>query len=282
MPVSALLATLSPDLLAHPLSAGPAPPDAWAVCPACLAQDVEEGRPPYVRATWTHPLTTHCQVHTRPLISHAASSIKVADDEMVFDRHPERPARWDALGERPFDNPGVVARVASGLRQREKGRSEWLKLRFAIRDIVDGLGTLTRGVHPRALMNHFEEPLFGRRSLIGALRLPVGWMAEMDATTRLLYVRVALFVLAEPPDPSSADVGPLGAVWLRDLYAHSRPRGWEARFKHAIRDPLLLFATQLPRETILALDERSLAWPADLRRRWTYAAAAGAIGGYVF
>lgn len=69
--------------------------------------------------------------------------------------------------------------------------------------------------------------------------------------------------------------------WLRDLYAHSRPRGWEGRFKHVIRDPLLLFATQLPREAVLALDERSLAWPADLRRRWTYAAAAAAIGGYV-
>ncbi len=80
----------------------------------------------------------------------------------------------------------------------------------------------------------------------------------------------------------AARVGPLGAGWLRGLYAHSRPRGWEGRFKHAIRDPLLLFATQLPREAVLALDERSLAWPADLRRRWTYAAAVGAIGGYVF
>lgn len=87
--------------------------------------------------------------------------------------------------------------------------------------------------------------LFGRRSLVGVLRLPVGWMAEMDATTRLLYVRVAMFVLAEQPDPSSVDVGPMGADWLRDLYAHSRPRGWEGRFKHAIRDPLLLFTTQL-------------------------------------
>ncbi|WP_296598660.1 hypothetical protein [Phenylobacterium sp.] len=205
----------------------------------------------------------------------------MADEEVIFDRNPERPASWDALGERPFDNPAMVARVASGLRQRKKGQPELLKLRFAIRDIVDGLGTLTRGVHPRALMNQFEEPLFGRRSLIGALRLPVGWMAEMDATTRLLYVRVAMFVLAEPPDPSSVNVGPMGSGWLRDLYAHSRLRGWEGRFKHAVRDPLLLFATQLPREAVLTLDERSLAWPADLRRRWTYAAAAGAIGGYV-
>lgn len=103
----------------------------------------------------------------------------------------------------------------------------------------------------------------------------------MDATTRLLYVRVAMFILAEPPDPAGVDAGPMGADWLRNLYAHSRPRGWESRFKHAIRDPLLLFTTQLPREAVLALDERSLAWPPDLRRRWTYAAAAGAIGGYV-
>jgi hypothetical protein len=29
------------------------------------------------------------------------------------------------------------------------------------------------------------------------------WWARLDAATRLLYVRVALFILAEPPDPAA-------------------------------------------------------------------------------
>ncbi|HJV42768.1 hypothetical protein [Caulobacter sp.] len=98
----------------------------------------------------------------------------------------------------------------------------------------------------------------------------------------VLYVRLALLVLAEPPDPMEGAEEPLGRALLLNQYRHSRIKGWKSVFAHAIRDPLFLLATELPRTIVLELSERTKAWPADLRRRWTYAAAVGAIGGFVY
>ena len=104
----------------------------------------------------------------------------------------------------------------------------------------------------------------------------------MDAATRLLYVRLALMVLAEPPDPAEEAREPLGRSWLLNQYRHSKIAGWQSVFMHAVRDPLFLLATELPRPMVLELGERSRAWPPDLRRRWTYAVAVGAVGGFVY
>jgi hypothetical protein len=97
-----------------------------------------------------------------------------------------------------------------------------------------------------------------------------------------LYVRTALFVLAEPPDPVRGDTTALGKDWLVTRYSHSKIAGWQSLFAHAVQDPLILLTTGLPRRVVLELNERTLLWPTDLRRRWTYAAAVGAVGGYVF
>jgi hypothetical protein len=107
-------------------------------------------------------------------------------------------------------------------------------------------------------------------------------LSDVDATTRLLYVRLALIVLAEPPDPTEEVQEVLGRSWLSNQYRYSRINGWKSVFTHAIRAPLFLVATELPRAMVLELGERSRAWPADLRRRWTYAAAVGAFSGCVF
>lgn len=107
-------------------------------------------------------------------------------------------------------------------------------------------------------------------------------MADVDAATRLLYVRLALMVLAEPSDPAEEAQEPLGRSWLLNQYRHSRIRGRQSVFTHAIRDPLFLLATELPRIMVLELSERTKAWPAELRRRSTYAAAVGAVGGFVY
>jgi len=40
-------------------------------------------------------------------------------------------------------------------------------------------------------------------------------------------------------------------------------------------------STRPARPAVNELGDRSLGWPPDLRRRWTYAAAVGAVGGYV-
>jgi hypothetical protein len=39
---------------------------------------------------------------------------------------------------------------------------------------------------------------------------------------------------------------------------------------------------ELPRHAVQELNERSMAGPADLRRRWIYAVAVEAVGGFVW
>jgi hypothetical protein len=132
-------------------------------------------------------------------------------------------------------------------------------------------------------MSVFEQPLFGRPSKPGSPQLQEDWWDLVDAATRLLYVRVALFILAERRDPAVGDTSwPLGDDWLSSRYQHSRVSGWQSAFHHAAQDALILVRSELPRAAVRQLNERSLAWPKDLRRRWTYATAAAAVGGLVF
>lgn len=157
-----------------------------------------------------------------------------------------------------------------------------LKLRLAVRDVVDALATQTRD--GPALIQCFEAPLFERRSLPGSFRLPSNWCAEVEAATRLLYARIALRILSAPLDPSRGgrEEAILGDDWLLARFRHSRIARWTQAFDHAARDLLFILTMELRRDTVGELSERSMAWPEDLRRRWTYAAAVGAIGGYVF
>ena len=128
-----------------------------------------------------------------------------------------------------------------------------------------------------------RRPIFRRRSLSGSNHLFDECWADVDAATRLLHVRLTLLVLAEPGDPVVSDkAAALGSNWPLLRYRHAKIKGWQSLFEHAVRDLTFLLAMDLPRNAVLQLYERSLAWPKDLRRRWTYAAAAGAIGGYVY
>ena len=205
-------------------------------------------------------------------------------DELLFDLD-ETPERRDALLEKAdFDDWRMLNRVNRALHRSRHGGSpaELLRLRYAVGDVVDALATQARPPLSGALMNVFERPLFERRSIGGTLRLPENWWADLDATDRLLVVRIALAILAEPPDPSKGQPSVLGRDWLISRYSHSRVLGWRSAFEHAVLDPLFVLTTELPRAVVLQISERSVAWPADLRRRWTYATAVGALGGYVF
>lgn len=158
---------------------------------------------------------------------------------------------------------------------------EIVKLRNAVSDLIDALGTKTRPPRPEPLISIFDDRLKGR-VLRGARDIPSGLWEELEADRRLTCTRLALRILAEPADPRDDEKKFPTADWPEAWYRHSRVKDWQSVFSHAIRDPLFLVATELPRAIVLELGERSRAWPADLRRRWTYAAAVGAFSGCVF
>ena len=279
-----LAAATSQDLIAHPLRVGPGPRLCWAICPDCLTDDVKQGRPAHVRSTWVHPLTTACPVHRRHLVPYAASSVRTAVDELLFNLD-EGPERRDILLETAdFDDWRMLERVNRTLQRAwyRDGATDLLRLRYAVGDVVDALATRVRPPLAGALMNVFEEPMFGRRSGGGSLSLPENCWSDLEAADRLLFVRVALAILAEPPDPADGQPRVLGRDWLLARYNHSRVSGWQSAFEHAVLDPLFVLTTELPRAAVVQISERSVAWPAEIRRRWTYATAAGALGGYVF
>ncbi len=269
----------SPDLLAHPLHPGPPPPENWAVCRRCLQRDLEASRAPYVRLRWLHPLATHCDVHQSPLIPHGNSAVKIAS-RMTFWGGKETPLveAGDALLEAAtFDDRDMLARVNAYL-SGQRDVAELLRFRLAVQDIIAALSVKLDRDSAFSLMCLFERPLLGRRSAPGGRRLMRERWARGDAAERLLYVRIALLVLAEPLDPTAKGrKWPLMSDWLTWRYGHLAP-GWQSVFAHASLDPLLLVALELPQVVVSELCETSLAWPADLRRRWTYAAAAVAMG----
>jgi hypothetical protein len=283
LPALASDAIAPQDLLACPIPSGLPPPASWAVCPRCLQADLEAGRAPHARLIWQHPMATHCDVHRSPLVPHGNSPIKIASALTLWGEGEAPAESADALLEvATFDDPATLARVRKYLVGRTGG--ELPGLRLAVQDVVAALTVRLNGYnYSGSLMSLFEGPIFDRRSAPGALQIEREWWARVDAATRLLYVRVALFILSEPQDPAtSGRKSPLGPNWLQSRYRHHKGAGWQAMFAHAAHDPLVLLATELPGKMVLQLGEMSLAWPEDLRRRWTYAAAVGALGGFVF
>lgn len=268
-----------PDLLAHPIHPGPPPPENWAVCRRCLQRDLGAGRVPYVRLRWLHPLATHCDVHQSPLIPHGNSNVKVASASTLGGgkKAPIVEAGDELLEAATFDNSAMLARVREHL-SGSGSVDQTIKLRSAVRDIAAALTVRMDRDPAFALMSLFERPLLGRGAAPGGRWPEREWWARVDAARRLLYVRVALLALAEPVDPTAKErKWPLASDWLAWRYSHLAP-GWQSVFAHASLDPLLLMALELPRGVVSELCEASLAWPTDLRRRWTYAAAGVAMG----
>ncbi|MFZ0266743.1 hypothetical protein [Caulobacter sp.] len=197
---------------------------------------------------------------------------------------PQEPV-GNLLGVLAFDDERMVARVFQVLDgttsiRRLEGR---LGLRWAVRDIIDALATNMRAVGTGPLAALLEQPIFRRKSLQGSNYLQMDWWTDIDAATRLLYVRLALAILADPGDPvGNPKTSPLGPNWLTLRYRHAKIQGWQSVFTHAVPDLLFLLVMELPRHAVQELNERSMAWPADLRRRWTYTVAVGAVGGFVW
>lgn len=272
------------DLISCPMRQGPRPPFSWAVCAHCLSRDLQANAPPFIRRCWTHPLACFCPVHRTALVPHGQSPIKIATAATLHGDGKDCREPCDMLLERAeFDDPATINRVCRALTndRNATGLKSRIKLRWAVRDVADALALNRRTPNGGALISLFENVLLGRRSRPGFLRLPLDHWSDVDAATRLLLARLALLILADPRDPTEGAKEPLGASWLMSMYHHNKVGGWQGSFTHAIRDPLFFLTTELPKPAVLELNERSKGWPYDLRRRWTYAIAVAATGGYL-
>lgn len=277
--VPELLSAISGDLISVPLPAGPPPPRCWAICPTCLDEDVGAGRVVHIRKAWAHPMACWCGLHDRPLVPHGSVELRVVS--RVIPHLPEMPEEPDdiLLPRLRFDDPNLMTWVCEAIEGSHDQR-EWMKLRCAISDVVDALTTQRRPGLRGSLIGAFEEALFDRPGRAGSFRLPAAMIAEFDAASRLAAVRIALAILAEPPDPSlRTSLLPPG--WLEEQYRHSRYTGWQRTFADAVHDPLVLIVIQLPAHAVEAFNARTHRWPTHLRRRWTYNVAVGAMGDYL-
>lgn len=213
------------DLIAHPMRSGPRPPDCWAVCVPCLQQDRREGRAPHIRRGWTHPLACFCPVHGLALLPHGASPIKIADDLTLHGDTVDPVEPRDIVLEiADFDPASTIRRAWRVLASDagEKRLEHRLRLRWAVRDVVDALAANRREPNGGSIASLFERPMFDRKSLQGSNQLLLDWWSDVDAATRLLYARLALLILAEPSDPAEDSKSPLGSSWLLARYGHSK------------------------------------------------------------
>jgi hypothetical protein len=87
--------------------------------------------------------------------------------------------------------------------------------------MVDALAANRRAPNGGSMASLFEGPMFDRKSLPGSNQLLLDWWGDIDAATRLLYVRLALLILAEPSDPAEETRSPLGPSWLLSRYRHA-------------------------------------------------------------
>jgi hypothetical protein len=82
-----------------------------------------------------------------------------------------------------FDDPDILARVFRVL--DDNGGAEALerrlRLRWAVRDIIDAMRTNMRAANSGVLSSLLESPIFQRRSPTGSNHMPQDCWADIDA-----------------------------------------------------------------------------------------------------
>jgi hypothetical protein len=100
-------------------------------------------------------LSAFCRAHNAPLVPHGNSRIKIASDLTLFGDgvEPVEP-RDNLLDIVEFDNPGMIARVFRALDDSGKAEAleRRLRLRWAVRDVIDAMTTRMRDPAAGALV----------------------------------------------------------------------------------------------------------------------------------
>ncbi|WP_162252161.1 TniQ family protein [Caulobacter sp. Root487D2Y] len=269
--VAVLSEMILSDFLRQPGRAGPRPPHCWAICPYCLGEDIAQGRAAHVRRIWTHPLAVYCWLHRVPLVPHGNSDIKIANELTLFGHRKPYEPRDSLLSRSHFDAKELIQYTCDLLEDSSK-KVERELFAGAVSDIVDAIATNMYTPNLGPAIRLIETPMARRRSLAGSNEMPEKWCLDVNARERLFYVRMALIFLVEPEDlPAPWYRGSFGEYWFETRYLESGEIGdWSARY-----DPLILLATELPRNAVRTIGHRSSVWPQRLRQRWA-AVVAGA------
>jgi hypothetical protein len=226
-----------------------------------------------VRRIWTHPLAVYCGLHRAPLVPHGNSDIKIASELTLFGRLQPYEPRDNLLGRSHFDARELIQHSIDILEDSTK-ETERARLTDVVSDIVDALATNMYTPNSGAAIRLIETPVMRRRSLPGSNEIPEKWWFDVNARERLLYVRMAFLFLSEPQYPPWPWVrNPFGVHWFSNRYAKIDDH-W---VRCAFQDPLLLLATELPRNVVSAITGRSATWPERLRQRWTSAVTAAVL-----
>lgn len=246
---------------------GPGPPGAWAVCGACLQEDVVARRPPHVRAAWVEPLAACCARHHQPLTPHRLGGLALIDEGQLSARVLDWEGAWQHLQDLNAEEAASLALLAnaapwaSGWNEgdrRPASQAECTVLGECL-DLVDALATRSAvgqgGAVIGVLHRFWDLPRVHERSQ----HLDIGTLTMMDAADRLVFVRAAARLWAPPycaPSWLVAYGYARGLRRVRDLLG-------ETAF-----DPLIVLGFQLSRLDRRALSSRARAWGPNLAQRW--------------
>jgi len=132
---------------------GPGPPGCWAVCGACLQDDIRAGRPAHIRAAWTAPLAACCSLHHQPLTPHRLGGQDLIDEGQLSAVAVDGEGAWRHLLDLDVQESASLALLAKAAPLAsgwDGGRSlpEWQAESAVLGeclDLVDALATALGG-----------------------------------------------------------------------------------------------------------------------------------------
>jgi hypothetical protein len=249
-----LIDAIHPDLISNPMPLFRAGKEAVA-CLNCLTEDRRAGRAPYIRTTWTHPLTVCCHVHggilmpcRYPFSYHMERKGHVRNDPLKA----ADSADWVGLRDRLTAQLGFIA----GNGRPPDNLTLLSRLRSVVGDVVDALRTETKpNMSPLVRLLNRRLMQFGPQQ---TQFLISDGLADLEPFDRVKHVLLALSVISEP-----AGNGIVAEITQEELGAETGARV----------DPFVVLADSLKERDVYELDLRVANWPLVLHERWEKAKA---------
>lgn len=245
----------------------------WRICSACFAADVEQGRVPYVRLAWLHPLSTICVEHR------SALTIPTVGEWCALTTDEVEPPRQDhGLGDLSSEPVESLVRAARLVDPSAPTDHNAGAITREVLDLVDALGVqVSLAMGKGAAIALFEQTRRGRHVRPLSLDLQKALITGLDPADRLLFVRSAL-ALRWPSTGYLQERQVLGD-WFTRVVTATVPSGRRRIISDHPRDPLGLLAVALPAQAFHQLRQRAEGWSEEFRIRWVAAEQLAALAG---